>query len=291
MPTSAILIVLCSTVIHASWNLLVRSQRTTHTFLRATLITAAVGLGPALAAEFLGTPFPRVVWGYLALSGICQGCYYLGLSRGYQSGDFSVVYPVARVVPTILVALIDVAQGRALAPAGWLGIGMVSAGCLIVPLESVHSFKLSNYRNRALAWALLAALGTVGYTVVDHTAAGLISTGVWGAVRYEVFETAFSAAAYGMLLRGLRQTDRAGSGLAGWTVPAIVGAGIFAAYALVLWAYQLTPQASYVVALRQLSIVIGAAAGAFLFKEPAPALRIGAATLIVLGVACVALAG
>lgn len=283
--------VLCSAVIHAAWNLLVRSQRTSYTFLRATLIVAAVGLGPALVAEFLGTPFPRPVWGYLTLAGVFQAGYYFGLSRGYQSGDFTVVYPVARVVPTLLVAAIDVAQGRTVAPAGWLGILMVSMGCLIVPLESTRAFRLANYRKQALAWAMLAALGTAGYTAVDHAAAGLLRPGIWEAVRYQVFEAAFSTVAYWLILRGLRQGDTGGEGLAAWKVPAIVGVGIFAAYSLVLWAYQLTPQASYVVALRQISIVIGAVAGAFLFKEPARAMRIGAAALIVLGAACIALAG
>ena len=48
---------------------------------------------------------------------------------------------------------------------------------------------------------------------------------------------------------------------------------------------------SYVVALRQFSIVIGVVIGTFLFREPAPGLRIGASLAIVGGIACIALVG
>ena len=44
-------------------------------------------------------------------------------------------------------------------------------------------------------------------------------------------------------------------------------------------------------ALRQLSFVIGAAAGTVLFHEPARGLRLGAALAILAGAACIALAG
>ncbi len=291
MPTLAVGIVLLSTFVHAGWNLLLRSNRTTYTFLRAMLVIAVVGLVPAIAVEFLGAPFPRPVWGFLAAAGVFQALYYLGLSKGYLSGDFTVVYPVVRVLPIMLVAVIDVALGKPLSGAGWLGILLVSAGCLVMPLKSLRAVRLSDYWNPSLLWVLVAALGTAGYTAVDHEAAGMLQPGPWAAVRYEVFEATLSAVAYFPLLRALRQPDTSKPGWAGWKVPIVVGVGVFVAYALVLWAYQLSPQASYVVALRQLSIVIGVIVGAFLFREPAPGLRIGATVVVAVGIACVALGG
>ncbi len=44
-------------------------------------------------------------------------------------------------------------------------------------------------------------------------------------------------------------------------------------------------------ALRQLSIVIGVAIGASLFDEPARLLRLSASVVIALGVVCIALVG
>ena len=67
--------------------------------------------------------------------------------------------------------------------------------------------------------------------------------------------------------------------------------GVFGAYWLVLWSYQLSPQASYVVALRQFSIVIGVVIGTFLFREEAPILRISASVMIAIGIACIGIFG
>jgi drug/metabolite transporter (DMT)-like permease len=79
--------------------------------------------------------------------------------------------------------------------------------------------------------------------------------------------------------------------LASWRWSAIAAIGVFGAYWLILWSYQLAFHASYVVALRQLSIVIGVALGAWFLREAAPLLRLSAACLIVAGVAGIVLGG
>jgi uncharacterized membrane protein len=58
----------------------------------------------------------------------------------------------------------------------------------------------------------------------------------------------------------------------------------------VLWAYQLSWQTSYVVALRQFSVVLGVAAGAVIFKEAAQRARLTGAVVIAVGVATLAIA-
>jgi drug/metabolite transporter (DMT)-like permease len=79
--------------------------------------------------------------------------------------------------------------------------------------------------------------------------------------------------------------------LRSWLWAALAALAVFGAYWLVLYAYQLSRYASYALALRQLSIVIGAAASVFLFHEPARGLRFGAALTILAGAARIALAG
>jgi uncharacterized membrane protein len=58
-----------------------------------------------------------------------------------------------------------------------------------------------------------------------------------------------------------------------------------------LWAYQLSAIASYLVGLRQVSIVIGVVLAIWIFHEPALKLRISAACLITAGVICISLIG
>ncbi|RPJ54696.1 MAG: hypothetical protein EHM12_13485 [Dehalococcoidia bacterium] len=293
MPLFAVILVLISAFMHAGWNLLLGTQprASYYILLRITLVIVAVGLGPALAAEFWGTHFPAQIWLYLTLAGIFQALYQFGLVRGYQNGHFTVVYPVARSLPILLLAVIDAGRGHAPAPAAWLGLGLVLLGCMVIPLESLRGFKLSYYWNHAMIWIIVTALGVVGYTWVDKVAAELIPAGPAAAARYGIFEFTTTTLFYWLLLKAARHPTTGPGGWLGWKVPVIGAMCFFGGYWLILWSYQISPQASYVVALRQLSVVIGVTLGAILFREPAPALRISASLAIVAGMACLALAG
>ena len=126
------------------------------------------------------------------------------------------------------------------------------AGCAVTPLESLRGASLGRYLNRAMLWIVVTALGTVGYTTVDKLAAELIAPGPAMAARYGIMETAFTLPPLWLLLKALRQEREGEPGWAGWGWPALTALGVFGGYWLVLWAYQLVPYASYVVATRQL---------------------------------------
>lgn len=291
MPPFAIFLVLLSTFLHAGWNLFLRQRRSPSTFLQIEVVTSVVGLGPVLMAELGDQPMLVHVWRYLFVAGIFQAIYYLGLTQGYRYGDFTIVYPIARSLPVLLVAVGDAARGRAPSAVAWLGMVLVTIGCLIIPLESWRGFSLSRYWNRAMLWAVVTALAIVGYTLTDKFAADVIAPGPWAAARYGIYEGAASAVPYWFILKAMGRSTSDHSGLAGWRWSAMAAIGVFGAYWLVLWSYQLAFQASYVVALRQLSIVIGVALGAWFLREAAPLLRLSAACIIVAGVAGIVLGG
>lgn len=284
-------LVLASTVLHAGWNVLARRFNDRDLFLPILVIISAVGLGPALSAEWWGEPILPLVWRHVALAGFFEALYYLGLLRGYQSGDFSVVYPAARAVPVLVLAAVDVLLGRPPSPWGWVGLGLVALGCFLLPLPSLRAFSWEPYRKPVMGWIGVTAVGMVGYTLVDRLAAQAMPPGWQTAVRYGVFEFAATTPGYWLLLRRLRPfAARPRPPLP--RLPLLTAAALmFGAYALVLWAYQLATHVGYVVAVRQFSIVLGAAAGALLFREPAPRLRIALALVIVSGVALIALRG
>jgi drug/metabolite transporter (DMT)-like permease len=100
----------------------------------------------------------------------------------------------------------------------------------------------------------------------------------------------FLSWAYYQIFLGTLRLPGGGGQPTNWPRTLLVGVLLFGAYALVLWAYQLSVHTSYVVAMRQFSIVIGVVAGSLLFHEPAPRLRIAAAITITLGGICIALA-
>ena len=291
MPIFPLFIVLISTFMHASWNLLARQHRGRDIFLPLLLFVSALGLLPVLLAEWLSDAILPLVWLYLVAAGGFQAIYYLGLLQGYKSGDFTVVYPVARALPVLVLAVVDWGRGQPPSLWGWLGMVLISLGCLLIPLHSWGDISWTKYANRMMIWVLLAALGTVGYTLVDRAAADVMREGWDTAVRYAIFESISTFLFYWLLLKLLRYPTWQMPEKAIWLQAALAGLFMFGAYALVLWVYQLVTHVSYVVALRQFSIVLGVIAGTLLFHEPAPRWRISMAVLIVAGVIMISIGG
>lgn len=268
-----------------------RARGANQMLLRVPLVIAVFGAGPALWQEWVGIPFSLAIWLLLVLTSIFQGCYYLGLLRGYERGDFTLVYPVVRALPVLFVALFDTLRNNQPSPLAWLGMVLVSLGCLLIPHTSLRNLQLAVYRKRVMLWVLLAAFGTVGYSAVDKVAAELLPPGAATAARYFVYESAITF----LLLWALLYVQRLPTGLAqlrsDWRWSALAALGVFTSYWLILWAYQTAEQASYIVAMRQLSIVIGTVVGSLIFHEPARQLRITAAAMITLGVLLIAMSG
>ncbi len=298
MPLFPLILVFTSTFMHAGWNLLARRKQGQDIFLPVLALVTLVGIGPALLAEVAFTPILPVVGVYLLCTGVFQSLYFLGLLRGYQSGHFTVVYPVARSLPVLVLALVDVAQGRPPSAWGWLGMVLISAGCLLAPLESWRDFSWQRYWQPAMGWIVVTAVSMIGYTLIDRAAAQVINpalgtaqSGFGLAVRYALFQAATTFGAYWLLLRWQQNRPAPITRRDMWMVIVPTAVCMFGAYTLVLWAYQLAEQVSYIVALRQFSIVIGVAAAAVLFHEPAPRWRISMSLVIVAGVVLISVGG
>ena len=113
MSSAVILLVLTSTLMHAGWNLLARHQRSEIAFFTRMLTTCIViGFIPAVVTEVLTGSMTSTAWWCLLGSGFCCGFYFLGLGRAYGSSDFTIVYPVARALPVLLIGLGDMFRGR-----------------------------------------------------------------------------------------------------------------------------------------------------------------------------------
>ncbi len=291
MSLTVILIVLISTFMHAGWNLLARVNHAERAFYYKMLVlTLIVGFIPAVWSELAARSMTTTAWWCVLGSGICAALYLFFLARAYETSDFTIVYPVARALPVIFVAMIDVARGRELTSFGWLGIFLVASGVILVPQQSFLDIRLRNYLNKASLWMLLAALGTVGYTLLDKIAAEVVQQGPDTAARYGYFYFAISFFPYVGFMKLSRDPERRDNPK-DWklAIPATIFG--FGAYWLVLWAYQLSPYASYIVAFRQFSIVIGAILAFIIFKEHGVVVRLTGALLIVVGLIFIAVLG
>jgi len=254
------------------------------------IFTLLIGCVPAVVSEFLTRSLTPIAWLCVVGSGISAGVYLFFLARAYASSDFTIVYPVARALPVIFVALADTLRGRHLTVAGWAGVLLVATGVVFVPLHSFQDISLKRYFNRAILWMLLAAMGTIGYTLLDKYAAETVQSSPATAARYGYFYFAVSIVPYLVLMKYFKGKEERNKPTT-WklVIPAAILS--FSAYWLILWAYQLIPNASYIVAFRQISIVIGAALAFWIFKERGLSVRLTGAVFISTGLILIAVWG
>jgi drug/metabolite transporter (DMT)-like permease len=239
------------------------------------------------------------VWGLLAFTGICQAVYYVALAGAYRTGDLSLTYPLIRAIPVLLVAWLSLLLGQGEPPSRLAIAGMVLivAGCLILPMQRFAQFDLRLFWTGATALALLAALGTVGYSITDDRAlrllrsgSGLTSENLTVTLIYAVLG-GVSASLWGAAFVAMRREDRrqlVQMSRSDVRQAAIVGVFIFVGYSLVLVALALAPNVGYAVAFRQLSIPLGAIVAILVFKEPAFRPRLVGVALVFTGVLLVA---
>ncbi|MFZ1101024.1 MAG: hypothetical protein WAN26_16635, partial [Steroidobacteraceae bacterium] len=90
MTASVLLLVLLGALLHASWNLLVKSGHDTRITTAGVCISA--GLLAALALPLLPVPHPAS-WPYLAASTVLEVIYGVLLAAAYRVGDLSHTYP------------------------------------------------------------------------------------------------------------------------------------------------------------------------------------------------------
>jgi len=290
VPLSAAFLLICSAVLHAAWNLASKRSLFQNASLHpngssvATMFAANLW-GCALFFPLLWLPpwpilhLPPMVWLCLAVTGSFEAIYYVALTKAYQSGALSVAYPLARAAPALLVAGLTWlgGWGDPLRGVTFVGVISISLGCLLIPLDAFSAFRWELYRSPGVLWALTAAAGTAGYSLVDGAAMRILGrlSGMGSllqlAALYGLLQ-GMSTLVWLLLLLAARPGERqalASFGKTEWLRAAGIGAGIYLAYALVLLAMTLVTNVSYVVALRQLSIPLGALAGMLLLREPA----------------------
>jgi len=269
---------------HAGWNLLVRNHRGHNMFLTISAITILIFFPFAAIAEFFSLPVLSVVPLNIVLGGLLLAIYYVGMTNSYRGGDFTVAYPLARALPVLVIAGIEATSGESPTLLGWIGILLIAIGTVIVPLQSLDELSIAHYWNRTTLWILLAALGIVGYTVVDQAALRQLPNGLTFALRYAILESAVGGFFYFLILRGIGEKTVMPKTRQEWKYPFIATFFVFGSYSLILWAFQSDDRASYVIGLRQISIVLGVVGGAYLFHEKGARLRIPAALVITAGV-------
>lgn len=302
MTLVAGLLILISAVIHAGWNLLSKRTDPSLAFFLGANILGSLCMVPALLlySSIIHHYPPQIIF-WLILTGVFQAVYYLGLSGAYRTGHISIAYPLARSLPVILVAVANLLLGRSqqLSIQALAGMLLITLGGLLLPLRRLSDWHLKTYLTWSSFWAFIAALGTMGYSIIDDHATRLIrqavaalpsSASTQGTVVYSALEgfslTFFVAMLVLTTAQGRKEFSRSvrKNGLQS----AGAGFAMAVAYTIVLIAMGFARNVSYIVAFRQVSILLGTIAGVWLLKEPAYPAKFAGVTTMFAGLILVA---
>jgi len=276
------LLVIVSAVSHACWNVLAKRGSDKGAFMWWMCFTSLFTLLPVFYILLPSWGLPLAALPYLVVSGVAETLYFLSLGRAYELGDLSVVYPVARSSPLFVFLLAVVFLGEEVSPWGVLGILAVVLGVYMIHLRglSVGDFlkPLRSMRGRASQFALLTALCTSIYSLTDKmgvTAVAPFAYAFW----LDVFVVAFLTPAV-LWRRGWGPIS------AEWrrSRPQVIVSGFLMrfGYVLVLLALSLA-QVSYILSVRQLSVVLGVVLGVGLLGEKYGGVRLLGSIVIFTG--------
>lgn len=297
MSLWAISLVLLSASIHVGWNYLTKSSSNPRVF---SLIKGSYGiLIFGLVAPFI--PFASIpfnVWIYVILSGIIHAVYITALSSAYETGDISFVYPIARSAPAVVPIAAFFFLNETLSYQGIAGIVIVIVCVFLIQLrgEARTGLKMVwvSLKQKDSIWAFVTLFAVVSYTLVDK--AGMVAlsqveeirAGLHGPVYY-LFETTLCYLLFwAYIWRNSRHVFNRVLKQEG-SMALVASLGTMASYSLILHVMQ-TETVSYIVTLRQSSVLIAVLAGWFFLKEPYGRFRLLIAAVMLYGFFLVATA-
>ena len=270
MTIGVLLLVLAAALMHATWNALVKSGR--DRMIDLTVVIVGSGLMAACFIPFVGLPDPAA-WPFIGISIVTHIGYYIFLLGAYRHGDLSRVYPVARGIAPLLVAVGAIPLANEIPDIfGMVGLGFVTFGIFMLAIERGA---MRGQQGKSLVYALLTGCCIVGYVLSDGL--GVRASGnpaayiAWTFAVESVPMAAYCIWARRWALMPYLKRD----GLRGLFGGVIAGGG----YAIAIWAMSLAPMAQ-VTALRETSVIFGAIIGALILKESFGPKRIIAAILV-----------
>jgi uncharacterized membrane protein len=287
MTTAALLLVLAAAVLHATWNLCAKRAGGGLPFVYLVGLIICTLYVPVAGGYWLWR-MPEISWStglWIIGSGVLKTSYSLFLQRSYRTGDFSLIYPLARgtgpLLSTLAAILILGERPSALAVAGAViivtSIFFLTGGTGLLHQDRAHL-------RTALRYGLMSGVFIAAYTLWDRHGVATLDV---PPLLYDA-GTAFTQLAL-LTPFALRRWPEV---QVCWRTQRRYALGVAllspVAYVLVLTALSFTP-VSYIAPAREVSIVIGAFLGAKVLKEADGSRRVWAAVAMAAGVIALAL--
>ena len=292
MPPLVLLLIALAAVLHATWNVMLKtSGDPLRTSGRGMIAGTLIGLPLAGAAWLVaGRPgIPPEAWVLGIVSGLVEVVYLVLLAGAYRRGDLSVVYPIARGTAPVLTVLSGVVLlQEQVSGAAAMGLAILIGGLIVVqrPWRLLHG---GRRLDSAVPWALACGVSIATYSTIDRVGVRLVEPWLFAAILFPV-----CAVGLAFWIRFVDRASVAGTTEApSWGRASIAGSAAVATYVLILAAYALAPL-SIVSPLRESAIVLVSVWGSFRLAESINRrdglARVGGAALIVAGALVVAVA-
>ena len=297
MPIGSILLVLLSAFIHVGWNLLTKSSRSPKAF---SLLKGTVLMGVAAVAA-LSAPLreiPTDVWAYVAVSGVVHALYLLALTSAYEVGDLSYVYPIIRSAPALVPGVAFLVLGEGISPRGGIGITIVMLGVYVLQLRgdaATERHRLwASLKRTDSRWAFATLATVVAYTIIDK--AGMMTfRGVaaiapaWQGPLYFLLENVLCYVLFWIYMLSRPSVELGPVWRQEWAKAVAAAVGTMASYSLILYVMR-SENVSYIVTLRQTSVLSAVLVGRLALKEGYGRIRLMASATMLVGFYLVATA-
>lgn len=290
MSLTAVTLVLLSATIHVVWNVLTKSSVSPKAFslIKGTfLIIISICVLPVFPLHSI----PTDVWIYVGLSGVIHGVYIWALSTAYETGDISFVYPLSRSAPAFVPITAFLILGERISLRGGFGIAIV---VICVFLMHMRKQTISgprpfwaSVRQKDSIWAFVTLGSVVVTSLIDK--AGMmalarvsdISGRMHGPV-YFMLQTMICYLLFWIYMGFHRDLGIKPIWRHEWLRAMAAAIGTLASYSLILHVMK-TENVSYIVTLRQSSVLFAVLIGWLALKEPHGRLRMAAAVAMIVG--------
>ena len=277
----AFVLVLLSAVLHAVWNFLTKRVSGNLSVLYIGITAMCVALLP-FVLFFLGQEPPEPsAYSFIIATGVVHALYFFVLSKAYKYGNISTVYPVARgfgVIGTAIAAILWLNES-----VSFLGLcGIVSTGLGIFVIGA--SVTIGSESRKGLWFALLVGCTMIGYSIIDKSAMSSVNPVIyifWLFLLSMLLLTPYMIVArrHELVLAWKQHKKSA----------LIIGLGATAGYLLILYVFSIA-QVSYVVAVRESSVVLGSFFGVLFLHEAVSIRKLIGIIMVVAGLIMVRIA-
>lgn len=288
MELYVILLVLISAILHLLWNFLLKESRRKLAFIYLFNFLIVFIYLPVFLSSMDSANIPKTGISLVIISGLIRAIYFIVLSKAYSHGHLSIVYPLARSAPLFVPIWAFIFIGENISIDGILGILLIILGIYILHLREMSLDSLLKpfhyVREKASILAIITALNVSFYSIVDKAGVSFLNPIVYIYLMFLftfVFLTPYALLTFRNSIRAEWNVNKKRILISSFLC--------LTSYLLILMAFQLS-KVSYIVALRQTSVIISVLLGSIYMREDHGRIRLIAAIVMFAGFFLVSIA-